>query len=113
MATSHKLRIQYEALMKDMEKAVQQMNDGAPLPESNPYKETSKEDFKEVRRQIASWAKELQTKGQGDRYQKLIYKYLGDGVGVKDCTEDQLDVLIIIRDDLKALIEELGIEVAA
>lgn len=102
----------YDALMEDMEKAVQQMNDGTPPVEANPYKEAPKEDFKEVRKQIANWAKELQQKNQGERYQKLIYKYLGDGVGVKDCTEEQLDVLIIIRDDLKALIEELGIEAA-
>ena len=43
-------------------------------------------------------------------YTKIAEKHLGKGRKVQDCTESQLDMLLLILDDLKDKAEELKIE---
>ena len=64
----------------------------------------------EVVKEITKIAKAFNAQEQMASYTKIAEKHLGKGRKVQDCTESQLDMLLLILDDLKDKAEELKIE---
>lgn len=112
---SEKIPFTYEALLADMEQAIdkEMSNNNATVVDTptEVYKDQSPEaDFGEVVKEIKKIAKAFNAQEQMASYTKIAEKHLGKGRKVQDCTESQLDMLLLILDDLKDKAEELKIE---
>lgn len=112
---SEKIPFTYEALLADMEQAIdkEMSNNNATVVDTptEVYKDQSPEaDFNEVVKEIKKIAKAFNAQEQMASYTKIAEKHLGKGRKVQDCTESQLDMLLLILDDLKDKAEELKIE---
>lgn len=113
---SEKIPFTYEALLADMEQAIdkEMSNNNATVVDTptEVYKDQSPEaDFGETVKEIKKIAKAFNAQEQMATYTKIAEKHLGKGRKVQDCTESQLDMLLLILDDLKDKAEELKIEV--
>jgi hypothetical protein len=112
---SEKIPFTYEALLADMEQAIdkEMSNNNATVVDTptEVYKDQSPEaDFGEVVKEVKKVAKAFNAQEQMASYTKIAEKHLGKGRKVQDCTESQLDMLLLILDDLKDKAEELKIE---
>jgi hypothetical protein len=67
------------------------------------------ENFEDVMTQIKDLGQKLAENGYGQDLQDIIEETLGAGQRVMNCTKRQIDAVLIIRDDLKNKIEELGL----
>lgn len=105
---SKKIPFSYEALRDDMAQAIDKLeSEGAEVVDktgSNAFADQSEKlDFKKTVKEIGKIAKRMKDAGCFDRYSCIVEGYLGKGSFVKDCTEDQVDILGQILDDLKDL----------
>lgn len=69
------------------------------------------ENFEDVMVQVQSFGKAFIDKGVGKALTDIIESVLGKDKKVSECTDKQLDALIVIRDELLAKSKELGIEI--
>ena len=111
---SEKIPFTYEALLADMEQAIDKLSkdDGAVVSDKpiEVYKEqTTVADFKETVGKIGKIAKALNDQGMMEKYQSVTNNHLGKGKLVRDCDATQINLLMLILDDLKDLIAEQGI----
>ena len=75
------------------------------------YKDQEPEaDFNDTVKEIKKIAKAFNMEEKMSEYIKITEKHLGKGRKVQDCTESQLDMLLLILDDLKDKAIELKIE---
>ena len=110
-----KIEFSYENMYNAYIKAIDQMR--AEKPDSvtdevvNLYEDkTPKADFKATMNEIKKYAVALHNADQMDAYNRVVAEYLGKNKNVKDCTEDQIDIMLLILDDLKDFCVENNIE---
>lgn len=112
---SEKIPFTYEALLADMEQAIdKEMANNNAIVTDTPtevYKDQEPEaDFNDTVKEIKKIAKAFNMEEKMSEYIKITEKHLGKGRKVQDCTESQLDMLLLILDDLKDKAIELKIE---
>lgn len=109
-----KIPLSYDALLKAMGEATDKIEaNGGEVADigENPYKDQSpKVDFEEIRDQIKTYAKVLIKSDKRSEYERITAEYIGHNKNVKDCTEQQIDQLVLILQDLKDYFEENNIE---
>lgn len=112
---SEKIPFTYDALREDMEKAIdRQESEGAVVTSeaTKVYKEQTKTaDFKETVASIGKIAKALNKAEMMDKYTEVINNRLGVGKLVRDCVPSQVDLLSLILEELKDIVEKEGIEI--
>lgn len=113
---SEKIPFTYEALLADMEQAIdKEMANNNAIVTDTPtevYKDQEPEaDFDDTVKEIKKIAKAFNVEEKMSEYIKITEKHLGKGRKVQDCTESQLDMLLLILDDLKDKAIELKIEI--
>lgn len=113
---SEKIPFTYEALLADMEQAIDKeiANNNAVVIDTptEVYKDQEPEaDFDDTVKEIKKIAKAFNVEEKMSEYIKITEKHLGKGRKVQDCTESQLDMLLLILDDLKDKAIELKIEI--
>lgn len=113
---SEKIPFTYDALLNDMNQAIDRMKneDGAEISTevNNLYKDVSEQaDFKQTVEDIKAHALALRNADMMDDYTKIVTEYLGRGKKVQDCDETQIDMLVLILDDLKDLFAEKGLTI--
>lgn len=111
---SERIPFTYTALRDDMAQAIDRMekDDGAtvvdaPITVFQPQSETP--DFSVVYNEIKKYAKLFNSLDISNKYVAIIEKTLGKGRSVRDCTEDQADLLGLILTDLKDYCADNGI----
>lgn len=108
---SEKIPFTYEALLKDMQQAIDKLEkeDGAVVSDKpiEVYKDqTEVADFKDTVTRIGKIAKALNEQEMMDKYTAITNNYLGKGKLVRECDATQIDLLMLILDDLEDLIKE-------
>lgn len=108
-----KIPLSYEALVDAISEAItkSEKEDGmvtTDAPVTIPT-EGPKADFGETMSAIKACAVALHNAEKMTQYNKIVAEYLGKGKNVKDCTEDQIDIMLLILDDLKDYIAENNI----
>lgn len=111
---SQKIPFTYEALLADMQNAIDRLEkeDGAVVTDKpmEVYKEqTDTPDFANVREEIKKLAQAFSTNDIADKYTKVVNNVLGKGKLVRDCDETQIDLLVQILGDLNDIVLEEGI----
>lgn len=86
----------------------QELEDGATVVTEhiNNYEDKEVRSFEEVYKNIENMGNNLVGIGKIAEVNKVIENYLGKGKNIKDTTEEQLDVLVLIEDDLKDVAEK-------
>lgn len=112
---SEKIPFTYEALLADMQQAIdKEMETNNATVIDTPtevYKEMEiNMDFEDAVNEIKKIAKAFYDQGKMSDYTKITDKHLGKGKKVQDCTESQFDMLLLILDDLRDKVKELKIE---
>lgn len=102
----------YDNLVNAIAEAIekQENEDGVQAVKEhvNVYKETTNYDFEQVMAEVTDLCKELMSKGDNtSKITKIVDKHLGKGKKVSQATEDQVDIVVLILDDLKDLIAEI------
>ena len=67
--------------------------------------------FEELIAEIKKYAKVMNANDLMNDYTKITTEYLGKGKNVKDCTESQTDMLVLILDDLKDYFAEHNLSI--
>ncbi|GAA4879537.1 ATP-binding protein [Paenibacillus vulneris] len=110
--TPSKIEFTYQNLVNALADAIekQEKEDGveAISEHVNVYKDKTEYNFKDVYDQIAEIGKEVVNKGKPEKVTKVIEQYLGKGKKFNDVTEDQLEILVLILDDLKDVLKEIN-----
>lgn len=111
---SAKIPFTYEALLNDMQQAIDRLEkeDGAVVTDKpiEAYKEqTETPDFETIKEEIKKIALACSSNDIVDKYTKVVNNVLGKGKLVRDCDESQIDLLVQILGDLKDIVEEEGI----
>lgn len=111
---SEKIPFTYEALRDDMAQAIDRLEseDGATVvdtPTTVYQPQTEQIDFFAARNLIKKYAKSFSDMGISNKYIAIIEKTLGKNRNVKDCTEDQSDLLGLILSDLQEYCIDNGI----
>lgn len=101
----------YENLVNAIAEAIekQEKEDGVTAKEqqTNVYKEQSTMSFEEVREKIDETNRKLiEDEKNIPKIQKIVEKHLGKGRKIVDTTEEQLEMLVLILDDLTDLLNE-------
>lgn len=112
--TSEKIPFTYEALNADMAQAIDRLekDDGATVVDTPTavYKpQTETPNFDEVYNKIKAYAKGFKENDISQKYLAIIEKTLGKGRSVKDCSEDQADLLGLILTDLQDYCSDNGL----
>ena len=116
-----KIGLSYEALTEAIASAIEEdaANGGVVVDTPvMPTPQVEQLDFKAIRAEIGNYAKVFKTVDDNNdeakhvpAYRKICEEYLGKGRLVKDCTEDQVDHLALILEDIKDYAEENNIKV--
>lgn len=105
----------YEALRDDMNNAFNRMKEeGGNVTEeaNNLFKQEEEDvDFNSLVLEIKKYAVALHNLDKTSDYNKIVAEYLGKGRNVKECTESQTDMLILILAELKDYAKKNSIEV--
>lgn len=101
----------YDNLTEAIAKAIelQDKEDGVESVKEhvNVYKETSIYNFEEVITEVTELCKELMSKDDyASKITKIVELHLGKGKKVSQATEDQVDIVVLVLDDLKELSKE-------
>ena len=115
--TSEKIPFTYEALRDDMAQAIDRLEneDGATVvnaPTKAYEPQTESPDFETVFNLIKQYAIQFKELDLQNKYIAIIEKTLGKGRQVRDCTEDQVDLLALILQDLQDYCKDNGILVS-
>ena len=115
--TSEKIPFTYEALRDDMAQAIDRLEneDGATVvnaPTKAYEPQTESPDFETVFNLIKQYAMQFKELDLQNKYIAIIEKTLGKGRQVRDCTEDQVDLLALILQDLQDYCKDNGILVS-
>lgn len=70
---------------------------------------TVERDFDEVMAEVGEVGEKLASAGYADTLTDIVESTLGPGKKVSECTKKQIDAVLIILDDMKNKVEELGI----
>ncbi len=116
-----KIGLSYEALTEAIASAIEEDAANGGVVVDTPVMlapQEEKLDFKAIRSEIGAYAKAFKAvddeTGESEHvtaYRKICEEYLGKGRLVKDCTEDQVDHLALILEDIKDYASKNGIEV--
>lgn len=111
---SEKIPFTYQALLEDMEQAIDRLanEDGATVVDTpvEVYKEqTPVANFTEVCAEIKKIAIAFNEQDISEKYTKVVNAILGKGKLVRDCDESQIDLLVQILEELKDIIIAEGI----
>lgn len=109
--TSEKIPFTYEALLADMQQAIDKLekNDGATVinTPTNVFKPQSEiPDFNTTVEAIKNIALSMKKENRGNEYKMVIEKILGKGKNVKDCDESQAELLGLVLVALNDYLEE-------
>lgn len=112
-----KIPLTYDALLEAMTEAIDKIeeNGGEVVnTEINLLKETEpKANLKDTLAIAKKYAKTIfnEVETGRDDYAEILAKYLGTGVNLKDCTQKQIDQVLLVLDDLRDYAKEHGLEV--
>ena len=67
------------------------------------------ENFEDVMKQVSELGQKLAEAGHAQELQDIVEDTLGPNGKVMNCTKRQLDAVLIIRDEIKSKIDELGL----
>lgn len=109
--TSDKIPFTYEALLADMEQAMDKIeaeNKGEVIstPTNAFASQSELPDFTETVNTIKQIAKKLNELGKMNDYKAVIEKYLGKNRQVRDCDETQVEILGLILAELQDYLKE-------
>lgn len=109
-----RIEFSYESLRDAYVNAIDKMQAEKPGSvkderENNYADTTPKANFNETMASIKACAVALHNADKMNEYNKVVAEYLGKNRNVKDCTEDQIDIMLLILDDLKDYIAENNI----
>jgi|GEM_PF-522484 len=100
----------YDNLVNAIADAIekQELEDGATVVAEhiNNYEDKEIRSFETVFNNIQDMGNNLVGIGKIAEVNKVVEGYLGKGKNIKDTTEEQLDILVLIEDDLKDIAEK-------
>lgn len=108
---SAKIPFTYQALLNDMQQAVDRLEkeDGAKTTDKpiEVYKDqTTKADFNQTIESIKKIAIAFHNQEISEKYTAITNKHLGKGKTVRDCDPTQIELLMLILDDLNDIIRQ-------
>lgn len=112
--TPNVIPFEYKALTDAIADAIEKQaeEDGieATSEHINLYQDNSKYDFEEVKKEINKTIKEVLAADEENtsKITKIVDKHLGKGRKISEAEEEQVDMLVLILDDLKDLLEEIN-----
>lgn len=104
---------EYKALTNAIAEAIEKQaeEDGIEATDKhvNLYQDNSKYDFDEIKKEINTTIKGILAKDEDSaaNITKIVDKHLGKGRKVSEAEEEQVEMLALILDDLKDLLEEI------
>lgn len=100
--------LNYEEFVTALTNAIQEEeNHGSVVVDKDDSPAVApKASFEDTMADIKACAVALHNAEKMAQYNKIVAEYLGKGKNVKDCTEEQIDIMLLILDDLKDYIAE-------
>ena len=106
------IEFNYQNLVDAIAEAIgeQEKEDGITATDKhiNVYKDNAKYDFSEVKKEITTTINAIleDDEDNASKITKIVDKHLGKGRRIAEAEEEQVDMLVLILDDLKELINE-------
>ena len=106
-----KIPFSYEALIQEVQKAIEKNTGGDPnlfTNEEVSYQEEIKRPFKEVMQEAGElWAKFPKTPEWNEKKMKIVEEYFGQPIKLSTATESQQDLVESVIEDLKNLLSTI------
>lgn len=103
------IEFSYENLVNAIADAIekQELEEGATVVTQhvNNYQDSAAQSYEDVFKNVQDMENKLVGVGKVNEVNKIVDTHLGKGKNIKEATEEQLDMLILIADDLKDLVE--------